>query len=138
MKFSLSFVFLVVLLLCTTNLNSQTAPSTFLELGLYWGTLSGPQITNATTTLEDSHGNIIAKMTGAWPHTTLALPFDVYTVRITAPVANGHPALSYQATFPFASSFGTSLTVKNWTVRIAFSLDAQSIIAWQQSSGGTG
>jgi len=131
-------ILISLLLVLAQSTNSQTTPTTFLELGLYWGTLSGPQITNATTTLEDSHGNIIAKMTGAWPHTTLALPFDVYTVRITAPVANGHPALSYQATFPFASSFGTSLIVRNWTVRIAFSLDAQSIIAWQQSSGGTG
>jgi len=32
------------------------AQSTFLELGLYWGSFSGAQVTNATTTLANSKG----------------------------------------------------------------------------------
>lgn len=103
------------------------AQSTFLELGLYWGSFSGAQVTNATTTLTNSKGTVIATATGAWPHISLPVAFDVYTIHVTAPAANGHPALDYTLTLPIATSVpGTTFKISSYTAKIAFNSDGKT------------
>jgi hypothetical protein len=103
------------------------AQSTFLELGLFWGSFSGAQVTNATTTISDSKGAIIATALGAWPHVALPLAFDIYTVHVTAPATSSHPGLNYTAVLPLASAVpGTTFKVTSYAARFAFSSDGKT------------
>lgn len=113
---------LAALLLCATSAIPQQA--TFLELGLYWGNFSGPQVTNATTTLYDSHGNALATVKGAWPHVTLPLAIDTYKIIVSADPANGHPRLGNMVVIPLATKVPmTTYVIQTLTVKMAFNAD---------------
>jgi len=117
-------IMLAALLLTALPVRAQ---STKLQLGLYWGSFSGAQVTNATTTLANSKGVALATMEGAWPTVTQPLAFDLYTIHVVAPAANGHPALDYTVILPIASAVpGTTFKITGYTARIAFNADGKT------------
>src|SRR5712664_109962 len=107
------------------------AQSTKLQLGLYWS--SGAQIANATTTITNSKGTVIAKATGSWPTVSANLPADLYTVTVTAPATSDKPAVNWSVTLPLASSVA-GFAITSQSVRIT--LDATGQHGTLQASVG--
>lgn len=93
--------------------------STFLELGLHWGNYSGPAVANVTTVMTNSHGTVVAKVVNnSFPHITIPVALDVYTIRVTAPATSTTPVLNWSFTMPMATTLA-SMTVNNYTATIA-------------------
>lgn len=93
--------------------------STFLELGLHWGTYSGPAVANVTTVMKNSHGTVVAKIVdNAFPHITIPVALDIYTITITAPASSTTPGLNWSFTMPMGTAVA-SMTVNNYTAAIA-------------------
>ena len=126
----------ILLLFLLAALPAQ-AQSTKLQIGLYWGSFTGSQVTNATTVLSNSKGEVIATAPGAWPTISANLPLDMYTVHVTAPAANGHPALDYTVVLPLASAIpSTTFKVTSSSARFAFNADGKTG-SFQIGGGGT-
>lgn len=103
--------------------------ATFLELGLHWGTFSGLPVSNATTTLSDSKGNVIAtRVNNAFPVITVPVSFDIYTVTVKAPAINGNPAVNWLFTLPMATTFpiiSGDVTIKSYVAAVAIDSTGQ-------------
>ena len=111
------------LILCAALLAAPVfAQSTKLQLGLYWST--GAQITNATTTITNSKGTVIAKATGSWPTVSLNLAPDLYTITVTAPATSDKPAVNWSVTLPMASSVA-GFAITNQSVKITLDSTGQ-------------
>ncbi len=113
---------LITMLLLFVALPLLAQSGTFLQLDLRWGA-GGPPVANATTTLLNSKGVVIATMAGASPRITLPLGLDVYTIKVQAPNANGHPLLNWSVDLPMATTIADSqlhLTVNSYRASVAF------------------
>jgi hypothetical protein len=100
--------------------------TTFLELGLHWPvagvpSYTGPGVTNAVTTITDSHGTLLGVSTNnPFPHINLPVALDVYTIHVTAAATNANPALDWTFTLPMATNVPGFTAITSYVATVAF------------------